>query len=238
MAKAEYGFRIGNIRGWITGTASGKRQQYVTVSGWVDEQGPQHDRPLRSDMSPADARKLAARLIEEADRVDLRVPVKGDAGAKVLALALPPEGFTPQCEWEGPGEPCSNPPLDRDDYCAEHAAIADAAEQAPVESGEPGRLTIAGALLHLGDVQQMLTDVDRYTAMTIPADVFSNLTALIADLTLASAETLYCYRCGRKYRLDEREQLERTTDGQFKCSPDGPNHANCMRALGLTPARP
>jgi hypothetical protein len=65
--KAERSYRIGNVRGW---QSSGKN--YVTVTGWVDD-AQDHDRPLRTDMSPADARMIAARLIEEADRVDPQV---------------------------------------------------------------------------------------------------------------------------------------------------------------------
>lgn len=98
-------------------------------------------------------------------------------------------------------------------------------------SDEAGRLTVQSALLHLSDVQEMLTNVDRFTDIGIPASVFSNLTTIVADLTMVSAETLHCYRCGRKYRLDEREQLEPTTEGQFKCAWNGPHHAACMRAL-------
>jgi hypothetical protein len=65
--KAERSYRIGNVRGWRQGDKS-----YVTVTGWVDD-SQDHDRPLRTDMSPADARRIAARLIEEADRVDPQV---------------------------------------------------------------------------------------------------------------------------------------------------------------------
>ncbi|MFC9620257.1 hypothetical protein ACFTXM_09735 [Streptomyces sp. NPDC056930] len=92
---------------------------------------------------------------------------------------------------------------------------------------------IRQALLRLEDARDRL-EVASATR-DVPDDVFSALTGLIADVTLLMPVTLACYRCGRKYRADEHDQLERTTDGQFKCSPDGPNHAQCMRALGLSP---
>ncbi|MDH6123849.1 MULTISPECIES: hypothetical protein [unclassified Kitasatospora] len=61
MPKAEYEFKIGTIR-----AEHGTSTNPVIVTGWVVN-GRDHDRPLRMDVSPADARRLAARLIEAAE---------------------------------------------------------------------------------------------------------------------------------------------------------------------------
>ncbi|AUG87292.1 hypothetical protein HOS59_gp28 [Streptomyces phage Rowa] len=91
---------------------------------------------------------------------------------------------------------------------------------------EPGRMAVESALLHLGDAESMLKDVDRFTALDVPADVFANLTAVIADLKLFNSERLECYRCRRTVPT---ETLERTTEGLFKCSPDKPGYDACQR---------
>jgi hypothetical protein len=40
--------------------------------------------------------------------------------------------------------------------------------------------------------------------------------------------TLNCYRCGRKYRLNERDQLVDAGAGKLKCDPKGPLYDACM----------
>ncbi|MGI5408204.1 hypothetical protein ACQEV9_15555 [Streptomyces chartreusis] len=59
MAKREFGFRIGNIRTWRAHGEAG-----VTMSGWIDDGGPQHDRPLRTDISLDDARRIIEQLTD------------------------------------------------------------------------------------------------------------------------------------------------------------------------------
>ncbi|MFF1812399.1 hypothetical protein ACFVXW_25360 [Streptomyces sp. NPDC058251] len=65
------------------------------------------------------------------------------------------------------------------------------------------------------------------------ANDFGAFLMLMADAGLSvaaekEAGTLHCYRCGRKYRLNERDQLVDAGAGKLKCDPKGPLYDACM----------
>lgn len=84
-------------------------------------------------------------------------------------------------------------------------------------------MALGSALAALREAQTIMTTTP---GLEVPERTVSALTGVIADLMLAGHEELTCYRCNRTRPTAD---LEPTTEGAFKCSPDGPSYDDCMR---------
>lgn len=81
---------------------------------------------------------------------------------------------------------------------------------------EAAHVSVSSALLHLGDVREMLANANRFAAAGISDDAFNHLAALVAELETLSASP-----------VDRR--VTYTDEGDDEAAPELHKCANCGR---------